>query len=189
MKQFIEKSINVILVMLIVPSVSIASMVTFDTVPAGTPIPYGGTYSENGMIVTSYSDYSQIGDPLTGSPSNAFYFHGSGQYIDVRMVENYYFDLLQLDYKTNGFSDYRWIETSAGALMYLPGVYPLTTVNLPSEGFTNIEWFRVGTPYFATQVDNIYFESTGIMTPTPSSIMLLVTGLFGIAGLRSKQEK
>ncbi len=151
--------------------------VTFDTVPDGTPLPYGGTYCESGMIATSYSNFSSFSDPLNWFPTNALYFHGNNQdlgqwdanvikpyhaYIEFRMANGSRFDLQSLDIGTNqnsGTPERRWIQTSAGATFWpiLPDGGTVTTLNFSGPDYSNLEWFRVGTVWFATEVDNITF--------------------------------
>ncbi len=128
----------------------------------GTPggVPNGGEYVEAGMKVTSFSDNSQIGDPLLiGTSGNWFYFHGREQYVEFRRVDGALFDLTSFDLASNGYAD-RWLETSAAAArITLPTNHAaqLQQSHFPFVGFDyeDLEWFRVGTPWFATQVDNV----------------------------------
>ena len=171
------------------PSTSMALLMTFDTgVPFGTPIHRGGTYTGNGLMVTSYSDFSQIGDPLGGTgANNGFYFHGVNQYIEFKMVGGYRFDLLSLDQKNNHYAP-RWVVTSAGAVVNLSMSYPVITEIFSGPGFTDIEWFRVVTAGNATWVDNISFLSSYVSIPDASIMILLGSSLFGL-GVFSRKSK
>src|SRR5262245_24046983 len=75
------------------PTGAAAEIVTFDT-GSSTTLPFGATYVESGLQVTSYSDFSSIGDPLGTNPNgNALYFHGEDQYVEMRTVDGRPFDL------------------------------------------------------------------------------------------------
>ena len=153
-----------------------ALTMTFDEVLAGTSIPYGESYTENGMMVTSYSYNSEIGDPLKGNPTNALYFHGGGLSIAFNMVGGYHFDLISFTYYTNGWGDGRWIETSKGVKLYLQGVLTPKIINFSGSGFTDIEWFSVVTPGFAIEVDTINVNSYSTSVPDTSVMLLLNLG-------------
>jgi len=186
-------------IVLIMTSSANSLTMTFDTVPLGTPIPNGGTYTENGLMVTSHSEFSHIGDPLVGPgvipTNNGFYFHGTNQYIEFTMAGGYYFDLLSFNYKTNGFTNARWVETSNGERINLLGVYPITTLTFSGSGFTDLEWLRVGTPWYATWVDTISFESSYVPIPgatpipDPAIIILLGPSLLALAVANRRRLK
>ena len=179
---------RVSLVLLIAPATGMATSMTFDAGPAG-PLPFGGTYAENGMVVTSYSDNAQIGTPLGVNPTgNGLYFHGVDQYVEFAMVDGSTFDLNSFDFLTNGFTDNRWVEASSGAFQYLPGVVDWQTFTFAGTGFQSIEWFRVGTPWFATEMDNVNFTSSEPSpVPEPATFTLMSVGLAGIGfGKRRK---
>jgi hypothetical protein len=152
-------------------SACLALTLTFDT--AG-PLPNGGTYVEQGVVVTSHSDFSSIGDPLGWSPhGNALYFHGAGQYVEVRMSDGFKFDLTSLVLMTNGYTDGRWVETSTGAIQYMLGVHT-AQMNFSGPGFKGIEWFRIGTPGYATEVDDIVITPLGPpVDPNPLNTSIL----------------
>lgn len=127
----------------------------FDAVPEGTGFSFNATYQENGIVAVSKSHYSSFGDPLNGTPTTALYFHGTGEYIEFSVVGGGSFDLLSFDLVSNGYQS-RWIETSRSGGT-LPIGLPVTLTHLEFSGspYTDITWFRVGTPWFATEVDNI----------------------------------
>lgn len=76
------------------------------------------------------------------------------------MVDGSLFDLQSLDFLTNWFTNNRWLETSTGKTTLLPGYITVTTIPFPGIDYSNLEWFRVGTPWYATQVNNITFHVT-----------------------------
>jgi hypothetical protein len=51
--------------------------------------------------------------------------------------------------------------------------------------FTNITWFEMGTggPNQATGVEFLNFDLNGSVTPEPSSIFLLGSGILGLASV------
>jgi hypothetical protein len=175
----------------------------FDTVPDGTPMPYGGTFVQNGMKATSYSNFSILSDndALKMLPTNALYFHGNdgadsyapaatigpnNAYIDFRMVDGSKFDLLSLDLVSGGnygTPERRWITTSAGSTYWPLFQDTLVVVHLTFSGsnYTQIDWFRVGTQWFATELDNVTFN-----VPEPATIIVwsLLGGLAVAAGWR-----
>ena len=137
--------------------ISASLSMTFDTVPAGTAIPNGGTYTEVGMIVTSHSDFSIIGTPLPGPPTNNLYFHGTNQYVEFRMADGSKFNLNSFDFITNGFTTMRSLETSNGYVQYLGDPLTLTKLTFSGPGVANLDWFIIRTPFYATQLDNVNF--------------------------------
>lgn len=194
------------LALLLSPNLGLATTVTFEDVAAGV-LPFGGTYTENGMKVTSYSDYSQIGDPLGWNPTgNALYFHGEFQYVEFSMTDGSLFNLLSFDFLTNGSSNVRWIETSKTSSdpnerLYLNGVtsiyagtwiYVGTLDNLTfsSTEFQDIGWFRIVSAGRATEMDNVVFElssaNDSVPIPEPSTIILLGIGILGLINTTKK---
>jgi hypothetical protein len=143
------------LLLRVAPSAAIDGSLTFETVPPGL-LPFGATYTESGMEATSFSGFSELGDPFGRNPTgNALYFHGTGQYVEFRLADRAPFDLTSFDVLTNGFTDERGVTASSGATQTFSGA-PQQTVTL-GAGFQNIEWVRIGTPWFATQLDNVSF--------------------------------
>ena len=165
-----------------VTSSLMGAVMTFDTVPSGTPLPYDGVYTENGMMAISKSYHSQIGDPIgdtlfvTGLTTNGLYFHGTDEYIEFRKVDGSTFDLVSLDFFTNGYGN-RWLKTSSGVTIPLPGYQTVTTIPFSGSDFSNIDWFQVGTPWFATEVDNVTVD----VIPAPAALVLgsIVVGFVG----------
>jgi hypothetical protein len=183
---------------------SIAVM-NFDTVPEGTSMPNGGTYFQNGMKATSYSNYSVLQDSLNMLPTNALYFHGNSgadaysppatigpnnAYIDFRMADGSKFDLLSLDLASGGnygTPQRRWIRTSAGSVYWPIFQDSAVVVHLSFTGsnYTQIDWFQVGTQWFATELDNITFN-----VPEPATfIVWSLLGAIGIAAGRRWRRK
>ncbi len=171
-------------VLFMTPSTGMAASMTFDVGPE-CPIAFGETYTESDMVVKSYSHYSSIADHLGWNPSgNALYFHGTNEYVEFRMVDNSKFDLISFDLLTNGHTNLRFVETSLGIHQNLPGVR-FQTFSFSGDSFQGIEWFRVGTPWFATEIDNVNFTPT----PVPASIFLFGTGLVGLFGVARRRNK
>jgi hypothetical protein len=173
---------------LVAASSTIAGVVTFDTFsfsqPA-IPFPYDSVYTENGMMVISRSHYAGLGDnfhsPFVVSvTSNTVYFHGVDEYIEFRLVNGSRFNLLSLDLFTNGYSG-RTLETSAAANLALPN--DSGHVSFSGPEYSNLEWFRARTSWFATELDNITFSSA---IPIPSSLLLFGSGLVGLIGIRRR---
>ena len=102
------------------------TVMTFDTIPA-QQLADDAIYTENGMMATSIDESAWwIGDLLgdsgfEGNGTNGLYFHGSDAYIEIKNVDGLSFDLISLDFLTNGYTDERWIQTSTGLSMALPG--------------------------------------------------------------------
>ncbi len=153
------------------------TVMTFDTVPFATPLPNGRSFTECDMIVTSFSDFSSIGTPLPGPPGNNLYFHGTDHYMEFRTLDGSRFDLHSLDFITNGFTSARSLETSNGHHEDLPGYTTLTTINFAGTGVEDLEWFRIRTPWFATQMDNVTVTTT---TECPTACgEVLVPSIYG----------
>jgi hypothetical protein len=95
------------------------------------------------------------------------YFHGTGDYIEFSLVGGMHFDLNSFWLVTNGFID-RWIETSKSAGQVNIG-YPIVWMEMTFSGpeYSDLEWFRIGTPWFATEIDAI----TVTPVPEPSSVV------------------
>ena len=175
---------------LFLASSAMAAIVTFDTFPFAQPaisFPYDSVYTENGMKVISRSNNAGLGDNFY-SPfvvkvtSNTVYFHGVNEYIEFRMVDGSRFNLLSLDLFTNGYYG-RTLETSAGAVLALPNTSG--HVSFSGQEYSNLEWFRAGTGWFATELDNITFSAV----PIPSAIWLLGSGLVGLVVIRRRFRK
>ena len=189
---------------LIMTSGNAAIIVSFDTVPEGTAMPNGGTYYENGMQATSHSDYSVLQDSLSMLPTNALYFHGNdgagantagvigpnNAYIEFREIDGSHFDLLSLDLVSGGnfgTPSRRWITTSAGGAPFWPQfgdsarVVPLT---FSGAAYSDLDWFRVGTVWFATELDNIAFN----VVPEPGTAALLAMGALGFLGAARRRR-
>jgi cysteine-rich repeat protein len=136
-------------------------------------IAFGGTYTESGLVATSQSHYSSIGDPIGGSTNKALYFHGTNEYILFNLADGSNFDLLSFDFLTNGFGNVRWLETSAGVHISLPGYTTWTTIPFSGASYSDIQWFKIGTPWYATEVDNVNFR---VKTTTPLTIDITGSG-------------
>ena len=150
-------------------------------------MPIGTTYVESGMVVTSFSDNASVGyDPLTWNPTGgALYLHGTNQYVEFRMANQSTFNLNSFDFMTNiGPLDSRWIATSTGWSEPLPSVH-LQTLNFTGPNYSNINWFRVGTSDWATELDNVNFTAT----PEPSTYILLSIALGAVGFARKKMNK
>jgi hypothetical protein len=169
----------------------------FEGRPAGTLLLRDGTYTENGMEVTSHSDFSQIGDPLGWNDTgNALYFHGYGEYVEFKATDGSGFDLLSLSYLTNGYTESRWVRTSLDAITYLPSRSPggywesgPETIHFSGTGYEGIKWFQVGTPFNATEIDNVTVETSPSAVPLPSvagGIFAALMCVFGLRGLRHR---
>jgi hypothetical protein len=190
MKNILLKGIVVVWLGVVIitaaPSICISSIMTFGTGPETNPavaLPYQRTYIENGMVVTSYSHFSAIGDPLFGNPiqyGNALYFHGTNEYVEFRMADGSKFDLNSFDLMTNLYLG-RYIQTSKGYSQELPGVL-FQTLTFSGDHYSDLDWFRIVTPWFATQVDNINFTSrqTGSSVPLPPSVLFLGSGIMAL---------
>jgi len=169
----------------------------FDSVAHGTDIANGGTYIENGMKITSFSDYSQIGSPLSDPTNlfnnNGFYFHGTNQYIKFEMVDGSSFNLLNFDLATNGFTP-RWLKTSYSpttniTLPNTPTTY--STIIFSGPEYTNITWFSVHTAWYATELDNITIDTntSPAPVPEPATMFLFGTGLAGLVRTKLRRKK
>jgi hypothetical protein len=145
-----------------------ASTITFETVPHGTPLPFDGTYSECGMIVTSKSYNCSIRILANGNGTNWLRFYGGDQYIEFKMEDGSKLNLCSFDFLTNGYTNSRWLETSSGEFITLPGYTSVTTIPFSGPGYVGLEWFRVGTPGYWTYIDNIVFEGFYIRNHNPS---------------------
>ncbi|MHC4956095.1 MAG: PEP-CTERM sorting domain-containing protein [Planctomycetota bacterium] len=166
-----------------------ADTIQFEGAPAG-PVPFGSTYDELGMRVTSFSANSIIGDPLgLGFGGNWYYFHGLNQYIEFRMIDGSTFDLSSFDLGTNGFT-HPWILTSSQAApVALPnlihGGHHSVHVDFVGAEYQNLSWFRVGSLGNATQVDNVVFTAqSSSPIPEPSALALLLVGTLGGVAIR-----
>jgi hypothetical protein len=183
------------IVSLVIASAAPAAVMTFDTVSEGTALPNGGTFVENGMKATSFSNFSVLQDALNMLDSNALYFHGNdgndqystpgvigpnNAYIDFRMADGSKFDLLSLDLVSGGnygASERRWIRTSTGSVEWPIFGDAATVVPLTFSGadYTHIDWFQVGTVWFATELDNVTFDAV----PEPGTLWMLAAGALG----------
>ena len=145
-KRRLDTLFTMVAMVLLVTSSAGASLVTFDTVPENTALPFGGEYHENGMRVTSASFNALIGDPLLMIPTNAVYFHGGGEYIEFSMLNGALFDLLSLDLITNVRPD-RLIATSKNTAFIPVGPFGLTGAVSPivfsGPEYSNLQWFRI----------------------------------------------
>lgn len=132
-----------------------AEVMTFDTVAKGTSLPFGGVFIENGMKVTSFSSYSQIGSPLSFSVDNGLYFHGTNQFIVFEMEDGSPFSLINFDLASNGYGT-KWLTMSNNMIINLP-LPPISylTVHFSGSSYSNITWFTVNTSWNATELDNI----------------------------------
>ena len=153
-------------------------VMTFNSVAEGTGFPFSSTYRENGMVAFCQSHNSQFGDPLNGAPTAALYFHGTGEYIEFSMEGGAPFTLLSLELLSNGFVS-RWIQTSGsgGTNINIGMPTSLAVIQFSGPQYTNITWFRVGTPYYATEVDNITILPAA---PPPVSMVYPTNGAMRI---------
>jgi len=167
-----------------------ASLVTFDTVPEGTVLPFGGEYHENGMRVISASYNSLIGDPLLMIGTNGVYFHGAGEYVEFSMLNGSSFDLLSLDLITNVRPD-RLIATSSNPTFVSIGPFGLdgavSHIIFSGPEYSTLQWFQIGTMHFGTEVDNITFQSYAVAEPT--TLLLWGTTALGFGLLRARRRK
>lgn len=192
-------------IVLVTTAGAVAVVITFDSVVDGTPLANGGTYTENGMKATSHSNYSQFSDAINMLPTNALYFHGNDSndayspagiigvnnaYIEFSMADGSTFDLLSLTLVSGGnygTQKRRWVTTSAGA-EYWP-LFQDTAVVVPltfsGSSYSNLDWFRVGTVWFATELDNIAFN----VVPEPGTTALLAMGALGFLGGAARRRR
>ncbi|MBU0678856.1 MAG: hypothetical protein KJ626_12155, partial [Verrucomicrobia bacterium] len=160
---------------------------TFDSIAEGTAFARDEVYEESGIRLVSKSDYSSFSDGLNGMPTTPLYFHGTDQYVEFSLVSGGEFDLTSFELLSNGYVD-RWIETSKTAGPVSIG-QPTTLEIKEFSGaeYEGISWFRVGTSWYATQVDNITVEVLAGDPPDAFSLQLPEDGADEIAlerGLR-----
>jgi hypothetical protein len=97
----------------------------------------GGTYSEDGILLTASSYSDGIISGALGTPTPSFYFDGQNggpppgfnAYAQFSLVDGASFTLDSLDLKTNGFES-KYMETSAMTGLVVIGD-PLTLTTIP----------------------------------------------------------
>jgi hypothetical protein len=145
----------------------------------GSSLPVGGTYSENGILLKSFSYFNSITTGALNTPTPSFYFDGQNgspppgfnAYAEFSLVNGANFNLNSIDLKTNAFQ-HRVIVTSNtnGNTVDVGSPTSLTTIPLSGTAFTNITWFRVLNPGgFATQIDNVVLTQASASPPTQAS--------------------
>ena len=142
---------------------------TFDALADGTSMPFGTRYAENGLVATIDSNNAVIGDPLHAEAGSKYlYFHGSNEYIEFSLENGGSFTLDSFKFVTNGFAP-RWIATSnSNGTLSLADPTSVSILPFSGPAYENITWFRVGTPFFATQIDNVTVTP---LQPEPPSIV------------------
>jgi hypothetical protein len=191
-----------VIVLVLAASPAGAATITFGSATVGA-FDCGTSYYEAGYKVTSHSWYSSFGDPLNGLPNDpGLYFHGNGgpdtagvinswnAYIEFSQVEGLPFDLKGIDLLSGGNYgtwNRRWITTSAGA-EYWPNFNSDTQVtrhfDFSGPLYSGITWFRVGTVWYATEIDNVN------VVPEPCTMSFVALGVLGgVACVRRARRK
>jgi hypothetical protein len=184
---------------------AIASELTFNTGPTGYEFHTGGSYTENGMTVTSYSESAYIGgdllaaggstDPANGPSGGQLYLHSG--YVEFAMTDKSTFTLNSFIFETNGGIDGRYIITSKepSIMYYLNAVtqyndrpYYRDTLTFSNSLFSDITWFQIYSNGGATQIDNANFTPKASPVPIPGAAWLLGSGLVGLVGLGRKRQ-
>ncbi len=131
---------------------------TFDSITEGSAFARNAVYEENGIRATCQSDYASFADPLNGFANTPLYFHGTGHYIEFRLVSGVAFDLKSFWLTSNGYAN-RWIMTEKNPTQVSIGMPTTPTLKeFSGTNYTGITWFRIGTPWYATEVDTIVVE-------------------------------
>lgn len=125
---------------------------------AGLPIPNG---------------YSTFNDELFAGDTDPLYFHGTGDYIEFSLVGGTRFDLNSFRIATN--TETRWVETSnsAGQVTF-PGLWGWTEMTFSGPEYSDLDWFRIGTHWPATEIDAI------TVTPVPEPSAVVAWGLVSL---------
>lgn len=163
-------------------------MMTF-TGQSGT-FAYDTPYVENGISairragMPTPNGYSTFNDELFAGDTDPLYFHGTGDYIEFSLVGGTHFDLNSFWIVTN--SETRWVETSKSAgQVTFGGPWVWTEMNFSGPEYSDLDWFRIGTHWPATEIDAIS------VTPVPEPSSLLAGGLLSLgvaAWSRSRQR-
>ena len=144
---------------------------TFDSIAEGTAFARNAVREENGIRAVCHSDYSSFADPLNGFATTPLYFHGTGHYIEFSLVSGGTFDLISFWLTSNGYAS-RWVETSKTAgQIGIPGYTSPTLISFTNAEYRGITWFRIGTPWYATEVDSVTVDE-GVIDSPPASFEL-----------------
>lgn len=140
---------------------------------------YDTPYLENGISAirragqTTPNGFASFNDELFAGDTDPLYFHGTGDYIEFRLVGGMHFNLNGFWIVTN--SENRWVETSKSAGP-VPVDGPLVWTEMTFSGpiYGDLEWFRIGSHWPATEIDAI------TVTPVPEPSSVLAGGLVSL---------
>lgn len=140
---------------------------------------YDTPYVENGISAVrraglpTPNGYSTFNDELFAGDTDPLYFHGTGDYIEFRLVGGSHFNLNSFRIVTN--SETRWVETSNSAgPVHFGGPWVWTEMTFSGPEYSDLDWFRIGTHWPATEVDAI------TVTPVPEPPSVVAWGLVSL---------